>query len=64
LERKGPTVFPAGNLNNEIGLPLTALRATESRGVDGQGPACDRVDRGLEVPFYVSVLVRFTGICW
>ncbi|MGW1228395.1 UDP-N-acetylmuramoyl-tripeptide--D-alanyl-D-alanine ligase, partial [Streptomyces sp. NPDC002530] len=28
LERKGPTVYPAGNLNNEIGLPLTALRAT------------------------------------
>ncbi|WP_328539267.1 UDP-N-acetylmuramoyl-tripeptide--D-alanyl-D-alanine ligase [Streptomyces sp. NBC_00344] len=27
LERKGPTVYPAGNLNNEIGLPLTALRA-------------------------------------
>lgn len=26
LERKGPTVYPAGNLNNEIGLPLTALR--------------------------------------
>ncbi|MGW4034030.1 UDP-N-acetylmuramoyl-tripeptide--D-alanyl-D-alanine ligase [Streptomyces sp. NPDC004838] len=30
LERKGPTVYPAGNLNNEIGLPLTALRADES----------------------------------
>ncbi|MGI5399609.1 UDP-N-acetylmuramoyl-tripeptide--D-alanyl-D-alanine ligase [Streptomyces sp. CA-135486] len=29
LERKGPTVYPAGNLNNEIGLPLTALRAAE-----------------------------------
>ncbi|TQK43926.1 UDP-N-acetylmuramoyl-tripeptide--D-alanyl-D-alanine ligase [Streptomyces sp. SLBN-118] len=29
LQRKGPTVYPAGNLNNEIGLPLTALRATE-----------------------------------
>ncbi|WP_329017442.1 UDP-N-acetylmuramoyl-tripeptide--D-alanyl-D-alanine ligase [Streptomyces sp. NBC_00690] len=29
LERKGPTVYPAGNLNNEIGLPLTALRADE-----------------------------------
>ncbi|MEW2084779.1 UDP-N-acetylmuramoyl-tripeptide--D-alanyl-D-alanine ligase [Streptomyces sp. NPDC005283] len=29
LERKGPTVYPAGNLNNEIGLPLTALRAGE-----------------------------------
>ncbi|WP_299531078.1 UDP-N-acetylmuramoyl-tripeptide--D-alanyl-D-alanine ligase [uncultured Streptomyces sp.] len=28
LERKGPTVYPLGNLNNEIGLPLTALRAT------------------------------------
>ncbi|WP_327298145.1 MULTISPECIES: UDP-N-acetylmuramoyl-tripeptide--D-alanyl-D-alanine ligase [unclassified Streptomyces] len=27
LERKGPTVYPEGNLNNEIGLPLTALRA-------------------------------------
>ncbi len=24
----GPTVWPAGNLNNEIGLPVTALRAT------------------------------------
>ncbi|MFE7132411.1 UDP-N-acetylmuramoyl-tripeptide--D-alanyl-D-alanine ligase [Streptomyces sp. NPDC057638] len=30
LERKGPTVYPEGNLNNEIGLPLTALRADES----------------------------------
>ncbi|MGW1492858.1 UDP-N-acetylmuramoyl-tripeptide--D-alanyl-D-alanine ligase [Streptomyces sp. NPDC002402] len=29
LQRKGPTVSPAGNLNNEIGLPLTALRAAE-----------------------------------
>ncbi|MBT2392817.1 UDP-N-acetylmuramoyl-tripeptide--D-alanyl-D-alanine ligase [Streptomyces sp. ISL-1] len=29
LQRKGPTVYPAGNLNNEIGLPLTALRAAE-----------------------------------
>ena len=27
LEQLGPTVFPHGNLNNEIGLPLTALRA-------------------------------------
>ncbi|MFJ2743999.1 UDP-N-acetylmuramoyl-tripeptide--D-alanyl-D-alanine ligase [Streptomyces sp. NPDC087440] len=30
LERKAPTVYPAGNLNNEIGLPLTALRAAEN----------------------------------
>ncbi|WP_149181618.1 UDP-N-acetylmuramoyl-tripeptide--D-alanyl-D-alanine ligase [Streptomyces sp. TRM49041] len=29
LQRKGPTVWPAGNLNNEIGLPVTALRAAE-----------------------------------
>ncbi|MEU3921240.1 UDP-N-acetylmuramoyl-tripeptide--D-alanyl-D-alanine ligase [Streptomyces sp. NPDC029004] len=29
LQRKGPTIYPAGNLNNEIGLPLTALRAAE-----------------------------------
>jgi UDP-N-acetylmuramoyl-tripeptide--D-alanyl-D-alanine ligase len=29
LERKAPTIYPAGNLNNEIGLPLTALRAAE-----------------------------------
>ncbi|OII65398.1 UDP-N-acetylmuramoyl-tripeptide--D-alanyl-D-alanine ligase [Streptomyces sp. CC53] len=28
LQRLGPTVWPAGNLNNEIGLPVTALRAT------------------------------------
>ncbi|MGP3981306.1 UDP-N-acetylmuramoyl-tripeptide--D-alanyl-D-alanine ligase [Streptomyces sp. KR80] len=27
LERIGPTVWPPGSLNNEIGLPLTALRA-------------------------------------
>nr|WP_202486834.1 UDP-N-acetylmuramoyl-tripeptide--D-alanyl-D-alanine ligase [Streptomyces sp. SID8354] len=27
LQRHGPTVWPEGNLNNEIGLPLTALRA-------------------------------------
>ncbi|GLF94183.1 UDP-N-acetylmuramoyl-tripeptide--D-alanyl-D-alanine ligase [Streptomyces yaizuensis] len=27
LRRQGPTVYPEGNLNNEIGLPLTALRA-------------------------------------
>ncbi|GGZ93164.1 UDP-N-acetylmuramoyl-tripeptide--D-alanyl-D-alanine ligase [Streptomyces spiroverticillatus] len=30
LERKAPTVYPEGNLNNEIGLPLTALRAAEN----------------------------------
>ncbi|EST34326.1 UDP-N-acetylmuramoyl-tripeptide--D-alanyl-D-alanine ligase [Streptomycetaceae bacterium MP113-05] len=29
LEHLAPTVYPAGNLNNEIGLPLTALRADE-----------------------------------
>ncbi|MGW2276861.1 UDP-N-acetylmuramoyl-tripeptide--D-alanyl-D-alanine ligase [Streptomyces sp. NPDC001770] len=29
MERMGPTVYPVGNLNNEIGLPVTALRATE-----------------------------------
>ncbi|MBO0656597.1 UDP-N-acetylmuramoyl-tripeptide--D-alanyl-D-alanine ligase [Streptomyces triculaminicus] len=29
LERIGATVWPPGSLNNEIGLPLTALRATE-----------------------------------
>ncbi|KNE79362.1 MULTISPECIES: UDP-N-acetylmuramoyl-tripeptide--D-alanyl-D-alanine ligase [Streptomyces] len=27
LQRIGPTVWPPGSLNNEIGLPLTALRA-------------------------------------
>ncbi|MFI6702089.1 UDP-N-acetylmuramoyl-tripeptide--D-alanyl-D-alanine ligase [Streptomyces sp. NPDC050509] len=27
LRRAGPTVWPDGNLNNEIGLPITALRA-------------------------------------
>ncbi|PWI43422.1 UDP-N-acetylmuramoyl-tripeptide--D-alanyl-D-alanine ligase [Streptomyces sp. ICBB 8177] len=27
LTRLGPTVYPEGSLNNEIGLPLTALRA-------------------------------------
>ncbi|MEE1928757.1 UDP-N-acetylmuramoyl-tripeptide--D-alanyl-D-alanine ligase [Streptomyces sp. TRM 70351] len=27
LEHLGPTVYPQGSLNNEIGLPLTALRA-------------------------------------
>jgi UDP-N-acetylmuramoyl-tripeptide--D-alanyl-D-alanine ligase len=30
LERTGPTVWPAGSFNNEIGLPLTALRAGET----------------------------------
>ncbi|GAA3067438.1 hypothetical protein GCM10020000_59740 [Streptomyces olivoverticillatus] len=29
LERLGPTVWTPGSLNNEIGLPLTALRADE-----------------------------------
>lgn len=28
LQRKAPTVWTPGSLNNEIGLPLTALRAT------------------------------------
>jgi UDP-N-acetylmuramoyl-tripeptide--D-alanyl-D-alanine ligase len=30
VERLGPTVAPEGSLNNEIGLPLTVLRADES----------------------------------
>ncbi|MFE1784699.1 UDP-N-acetylmuramoyl-tripeptide--D-alanyl-D-alanine ligase, partial [Streptomyces sp. NPDC059506] len=30
LEHLGPTVFTPGSLNNEIGLPLTALRADDS----------------------------------
>ncbi|MFD5101448.1 UDP-N-acetylmuramoyl-tripeptide--D-alanyl-D-alanine ligase [Streptomyces albidochromogenes] len=29
LQHKAPTVWTPGSLNNEIGLPLTALRATE-----------------------------------
>ncbi|NBE55526.1 UDP-N-acetylmuramoyl-tripeptide--D-alanyl-D-alanine ligase [Streptomyces boluensis] len=29
LQRKAPTVFTPGSLNNEIGLPITALTATE-----------------------------------
>lgn len=29
LERLGPTVWPPGSFNNEIGLPLTALRTDE-----------------------------------
>ncbi|MEC4017955.1 UDP-N-acetylmuramoyl-tripeptide--D-alanyl-D-alanine ligase [Streptomyces sp. H27-D2] len=29
LERRGPTVWTPGSFNNEIGLPLTALRADE-----------------------------------
>ncbi|WP_329319164.1 UDP-N-acetylmuramoyl-tripeptide--D-alanyl-D-alanine ligase [Streptomyces sp. NBC_01262] len=29
LQRLGPTVWPPGNLNNEIGLPLTALLVAE-----------------------------------
>ncbi|MGX6747062.1 UDP-N-acetylmuramoyl-tripeptide--D-alanyl-D-alanine ligase [Streptomyces xantholiticus] len=29
LQRKAPTVWTPGSLNNEIGLPLTALRATQ-----------------------------------
>lgn len=30
LQRIAPTVWPEGSLNNEIGLPLTALRAEEN----------------------------------
>jgi len=30
VEHLGPTVAPAGSLNNEIGLPMTVLRADES----------------------------------
>jgi UDP-N-acetylmuramoyl-tripeptide--D-alanyl-D-alanine ligase len=29
LRRQAPTIWPDGNLNNEIGLPVTALRAVE-----------------------------------
>ncbi|MEV5575212.1 UDP-N-acetylmuramoyl-tripeptide--D-alanyl-D-alanine ligase [Spirillospora sp. NPDC052269] len=29
IERSGPTIAPVGSFNNEIGLPLTALRADE-----------------------------------
>ncbi|MCP2338294.1 UDP-N-acetylmuramoyl-tripeptide--D-alanyl-D-alanine ligase [Actinomadura rupiterrae] len=29
VERAGPTIAPVGSFNNEIGLPLTALRADE-----------------------------------
>ena len=29
LQRAGPTIWPEGNLNNEIGLPITALRSVE-----------------------------------
>ncbi|MER7819431.1 UDP-N-acetylmuramoyl-tripeptide--D-alanyl-D-alanine ligase [Streptomyces sp. NPDC096153] len=32
LRRKAPTVFTPGSLNNEIGLPLTALSATDETG--------------------------------
>ncbi len=32
LRRKAPTVFTPGSFNNEIGLPLTALSATEETG--------------------------------
>lgn len=32
LSRKAPTVFTPGSFNNEIGLPLTALGATEETG--------------------------------
>jgi len=39
LQRKAPTVFTPGSLNNEIGLPLTALSATEeTRFLGGKGP--------------------------
>jgi UDP-N-acetylmuramoyl-tripeptide--D-alanyl-D-alanine ligase len=30
IERLGPTIAPEGSLNNEIGLPLTVLRADET----------------------------------
>ncbi|MFB7663502.1 UDP-N-acetylmuramoyl-tripeptide--D-alanyl-D-alanine ligase [Kitasatospora sp. NPDC056138] len=30
LQRRGTTVFPPGSFNNEIGMPLTALRVEES----------------------------------
>ncbi|MEV4612835.1 UDP-N-acetylmuramoyl-tripeptide--D-alanyl-D-alanine ligase [Kitasatospora sp. NPDC049258] len=30
LQRRGETVFPPGSFNNEIGMPLTALRITDT----------------------------------
>ncbi|NGO71487.1 UDP-N-acetylmuramoyl-tripeptide--D-alanyl-D-alanine ligase [Streptomyces boncukensis] len=43
LERIGPTVWPPGSFNNEIGLPLTALRA----GADTRHLVLEMGARGL-----------------
>ena len=37
VERLGPTVAPDGSFNNELGLPLTVLRADERDPVPGAG---------------------------
>ena len=61
VERLGPTVAPAGSFNNELGLPLTVLRADASTRylvleMSARGPGHIAYLCGIAPPRYGAVL--------
>jgi UDP-N-acetylmuramoyl-tripeptide--D-alanyl-D-alanine ligase len=54
LERTGPTIAPVGSFNNEIGVPLTALRADEHT----RNLVLEMGARGIGHISYLTDLVR------